>query len=102
MSDNDSVDELSMEEEMNHLNISVSTQSLPPFSHLEKPLTPIRASFSLTGNKTKTGKSLLPRPLNKGPGEISHLSLDTVSTTPLFQSVADIVTNSVNSYGKRA
>ena len=37
-------DEDVMEDEMDHLNISVSAKSLPPFSTLEKPTNPIHAT----------------------------------------------------------
>ena len=86
-----------MEEEMDQLNISVSSLSLPPFSNLEKPSYPIRAQSCTNLAKQKTGGSLTPSKMAKSRDNL--INIHSVETT-LFESAVDM-TNNQNVHGKR-
>ena len=94
----DSDDEHAMEATMDKLNISVSTQSLPPFSTLEKPENPVRTKSSSVSSKLNGVKTISPPQFGKNPASLAEISLK--SKTSVYSSAVSI-TQINSSTGKR-
>jgi len=96
-SDNFYEDEDAMEEEMDNLNISVSSPSILPFSTLEKPLHPIRATSCTNIIQKSTSENTAT--VQNGKSRASLINIHSAATT-LFTSATD-VTIIPNNNGKR-